>query len=61
MMWPQRACVRLYRLRLVTFEPTKPRKAIPISVCDREGLAGVIPVFQGSEESRTGMQLFKID
>lgn len=45
-MWPRRTFVRRYRLRLVTFEPAKLRKAIPISVCAREGLTGVIPSSQ---------------
>lgn len=38
-MWPPRTFVRLYRLRLVTFEPAKLRKAIPISESAGEGTA----------------------
>lgn len=40
-IWPRRTFDRQYRLRLVTFEPAKLQKAIPISVCARWGLTGL--------------------
>lgn len=60
-MWPRRTFVRRYRLRLVTFEPAKLRKAIPISVCVREGLTGVIPPSQDRRRGAHGYNCLILD
>lgn len=52
--WPPRTCLRLYRLRLVTFEPLKLQEAVSIS----GGRAGVSPAPQRGHGRVEVQQLF---